>query len=500
MHPQQQCFSCVVLLVLNKTAVDISQLHSNLQSRTQDFGGDLTGEVQSDILYSYMVNLHPTVPPSALNIMLLAKLAQVVTLYRPTVNFYGSEIYINFYGMLFMPSGAGKDYALSNLDKDIITPYYAEFAGLQERWKMARELEVETEADTKFKSSKAERERWINENLPRTILAQGSEGTLEGWVAQREALEQAGFGATNFYHSELGDLMGRRNDAGRAILTYLKDTYDGVNKAKVIKGNKALRGVSGVPANFFGHSPMRSILDEDSKQSLIQFLDSGMARRCMICIEEKLLEQDFSNVDSLIAETKEAEEYAREYAHEIRKVIARILNRPGWAFTLESKAEKAITLYKLLGEQRTTSLSDVTDEGIAGEIRGRYYKALKLAGLLHSIEDDSDTMKAATVTRAILQVEYYGKYTEKAYRMTAPSTAPKCYQFLLDHLGKEITRTEIIEGVGLSRGNFYRLQREILSYIQDQALIDGYRCIMNKDGRALTIRLVTEEQWRTEQE
>lgn len=480
----------------------LEQLSTHLQEKTQVFGSDILGEKQYELLTKFLQPLNLDVPLEASNLAFLAKVAQMETLFRPSVSYYGTDVLVNFYGLLFMPSGSGKDRLLKHINRGIMGVYYDRFDVLHEAHLFAKETQVDDDAKKKFESSKVEQERHIAQNAPRRILKEGNEGTVEGWVAQRQALAEANFGATNFYNSEFGDVLGKRSESDRALLTYLKDVYDGENKAKVIKGDKLLTSVTGVPSNFFGHSPIAPLLKDHNKLSLIEFLDSGMARRCLICLVREL-PQLITDGDDVLKQSREIREkaadawgYIKMQEGYFRNIMSKI--ETDRRYRLTNDASDALDLYKILCDKKANTFK-VEEEGRGAEMRSRHFKALKLSVLLHILElEDGFSVSEDIMNKAIYQVEYYSKFTDETYRLQKASIAPDFYEVLVNNLDKKYTTTELITEVGCSRPTFYKYKMDIEGYIQDQADINDYHFDFEKSGKSVTYRLITKKQWELE--
>jgi hypothetical protein len=461
-------------------------LESNIALNVQSMSA-----FQSEVLENFLQPLNPDVERSALNLILLSKFSQLVTLYRPQIEFEGTEVFVNFYGMLFMPSGSGKDRIHKHLNRGLMKPFYSKHAMLAENFAEMEMSKIEEIASEKFTAGKAQKESYVEMHSPRTILAEGGDGTLEGWYAQREVLSLAGFGATNFFHSEFGEIVSRRSEANKMLMVYLKDAYDGDTKAKVIKGDKLLTAVSGVPSNFFAHSPLKSILADESKEALIELLDSGIARRSLICIETKTpLPNNFptSLEDSDRRIKNEAWQWAKGQSTYVEGLVASS-NRQT-PLRLDEGAELFLAQYRYWCDVRAfTDFDEIADEGKIAEIKGRFYKALKLAGILHLVDGGGDVISLDHMQKAVWQVEFYAKYIRSIYTATPPSAGIKVYNFLIQNLDKFHSKNEIIRGCGMSSKTWYAVEEDIIEYLE-RVNMDGddYRITVSRLGARLSFR------------
>ena len=180
----------------------------------------------------------------------------------------------NFYGMTFLPSGYGKDFARSiyhKLFNEIICymPLMIE--------SFCAGFDPKGNRITRFPSKY---DKKIHKEYRVSI---GSSDI--GIYIQALAVKCADFGSLNVEINEFADHLGKSEN-----INMLKELYDGELKAKLIQGNdddEARQGISGICCNalIYG-SPMPIKEDRRRMQQFKELTTSGMYRRSIVYFSE----------------------------------------------------------------------------------------------------------------------------------------------------------------------------------------------------------------------
>lgn len=395
--------------------------------------------------------MNSDVPDESLMLDLLVKIAQLLSVHRTTVVSGKGEVLINIYALIFMPSGSGKDKPLVFIDKHFMPLFKEKFEMKSKNYQERRLKELEEEADDKYSSrAKAMKAKYIETNLPRQLVPEISNATAEGMQALRETLSNAGFGGTFLKISEFGDYISSDNSARGEFLSLLTEVFDmGTNSPKVIKSEKTAKEVTGVPSNAIMHSSFAHLTEGPSYKKLMTLVDRGLARRSFICfpalgkfnhnVKEESLMDEFKKqraVQETIKNTVDKYKHFWEEAYEA--------TRNGRVWKLTEEAEEVLFMYEKHLQLQVNAVSITEDEGYRAELKGRYWKTLKLAGLLAIWEHPDDIeVNASDIRNAIYLAEVYGNHTREFYQVETVVDVERLRDYFLRNLNTWKTTTEI---------------------------------------------------------
>jgi len=413
-------------------------------------------ELQNDLV-EYLQLINTNVPADAINLVSTQKITQVIGLDRPVIAYDGSYIHLNGYSMLLMYSGGGKDRMLTQLNA-VTGGYSGEFSRRVDDHTNRLKAQVETKAEEiKNQSSKM---KYINDNQPRHIVDEFSDATAEGLNAMRESMLTAGFGTMAYVNTEIGDVLGRRDEVAKTMLSIVKEAYDGTTKAKLLKSEKIIKPITNCPINVMVMSPISSITNEKSKEELIKWLDSGMARRLNVCIVKSPTGLAIT-ANQAIENKKIANAKAKLISKKITDMVKANKNRR--ILLLSQGAYLALEEFKIQSESK---LKPRMSEGEAAELTARWYRALKLSGVLFLANTKSGTsIGAEYVHMAISQVCEYANHFINIYQIEANSPAAKIYAALEDSEG--LTTEQVRLASGLTTSGYYLAKKQIWQEIAE---------------------------------
>jgi len=183
---------------------------------------------------------------------------------------------VNFYGMLFMPSGAGKDFAKAIYD-DLFS-------------KTTANIPTTIKALATGKLPNGERVTSFPEKYDTKIHRHFSTSIASsdiGLYITALAVQGAKFGSLNIEINEFADYLGKVDN-----ISMLKELYDGKLMAKIIQGNdsdEAREHISGITTNLLAYGSPKSIKENQNKMKVFKDLtSSGMYRRSIIYFEEPM--------------------------------------------------------------------------------------------------------------------------------------------------------------------------------------------------------------------
>ena len=432
-------------------------------------------------LHNYLKAVMPGVPEDAILLILLSKLALISMMHRVLVDSYHftRPTIANLYALNFMRSGTGKDRANTEINTLLLPPYFARIECLRDEYRERQGKYIQSIAEA-LNESESAKQKYINENKPRTLIDTFQDATLEGFVAVREEYQKAGFGGTLTTISEFSDYILSNSSSRDQFLSILKDVYeDGNNEAKVIKMSKTSQSVKGVPSSVLLQSSPDGLFVDGARSKTLAFLNRGIARRSLICfIPESVDYFDDRTFDEFVSET----EKIRQESKQMQLIISRMVN-------INHKAYPVSLLFKCTHEADRTlyEYSKISErdrvEAIEAESKSRMRKAAKLSGLLALIEHPTErTITTEDVDSAISIVDHYGEYLRLFLDSATNDKVTDMYEFLKLNKGIEFTKTEIKKQDFVAANMFARWYEEACNELVELALIDGLQFNRVKNG------------------
>ena len=190
----------------------------------------------------------------------------------------GTKPYVRFFGIVFAPSGVGKDFASANVEKLFKLDTYADTM-------MSRYETLLATVDTLDRKISAEVKRY----MPKSITV-SLEGSKEGLFYVAQAQNASGYGSLNLQSSEFSDIITSSGD----ILLKTKELYDGKYKSKIIKGDENTEtksDISGLIVNLMAVGT-RTGISKNDEEAMNRLVGSGMYRRSIIVESHQRVEKN----------------------------------------------------------------------------------------------------------------------------------------------------------------------------------------------------------------
>lgn len=404
---------------------------------------------QSEILKDlkkYLV----TTPETMLLMILNVKASQYLQI--PRIRIQSPEdqrsALCNYYGLLFAPSGTGKDRTLKTIDE-----LYFRESQLFFRTKVQEFIQQENERvddEASDLKTNAARDNYRLVNAPRHLSLSFADGTPEGFLADREAYEKANWGGTTFINSELVNYLKQKDRIKGFLLSLIAEAFDnGDNDAKSIKGNKLCVVVKGVPSTLLATSSPADMHKDGIFNVILESLNRQLARRSFICFPDDCEFKDAPTELKSIIEHFEGTKntfISTKYSKLFKDIIEHLDNHlTDVVYTLQNDAKEVYFKYYINCQLEGKKLYKSKNEGLRAEVLGRPWKMLKLAGILHSFTYNQFTEKITkeTLLQAIYQTELFGKYFQKFYKHENPDELDELVGILLENPGKELLKTDI---------------------------------------------------------
>lgn len=457
------------------------------------------------ILKEYLIPVNPYIPKETLLNVLLAYISQLGGFHRLTVRSKAAVIGkdncapANFYSIVFMNSGSGKDKAQTSIKSALMSDVYEMFDEKVKKYMENKERETMAEADEKFPSNCSPKTKFIEANSPRFLSRELGNATPEGFISLREAFDLANFGGTFTVISEFGDYILADNTARAEFLTVITEVFDlGDSKAKVIKGEKSVKAVNGVPSSIIFHTSLSGLLEGNGHDKLLSFLNRGIARRSFICFPSPVIPEDLDDedmVNTLLSIQESDKQEADEKMPELKKFFVDMYKSLEYTniFQTSMEVESHVKLYELFNKQRALSFPEDLDiDGLRAETDGRHWKTLKLACILAAFEHPTrPIIEEKDFLSALYLSEVSGKHLERFFDARPMSDEEKLFNFFLARINNWNARSDI-SAMNFVYHNKFRLWFEdTLPLVREIANKRGYE-IEEKKGEKqwLEYRLV----------
>lgn len=248
----------------------------------------LTPKIKT-LLYDLIVPLNPGVPVELLLLVLETKLAHVLTFEKFVLNTPLSDdlIPVNMYSLVLYRSGGGKNRIIKQIDGYLLNRWKEK---IQREWKDYESNKIETlqsEAEKKYAGLKTKQAEYIDYFMPRAVLSVMNDMTVEGFISQREMLQDWGKGSTLLVLDEFEDYFLSQDKYRSAALSILKSVYDtGDYEPKGIKGEKEGITTLGIASNCLFTASLTRITTGFGFKKMNNMLLSGYARRCFVSVPD----------------------------------------------------------------------------------------------------------------------------------------------------------------------------------------------------------------------
>lgn len=368
------------------------------------------------------------------------------------VGFDSNTIPLNTYVINLSPSGTGKGYASSFIEKELIGPFKEVFlhntfnhAAMVNMERIAVQRSKQNGTDIDFEQEKIEREF----DLIGPFLFSFDSATVPAVKQHRHKLLLADSGSLNFQVDEIGANLTAQTE----VLHTFLELYDlGLLKEKLIKStadNKRLQKIDGgTPANMLLFGTPTKLLDGARTEELFyELLDMGYARRSFFGFsKESAKDLEISAIDMVNNMFNQANtDFIADFAEQL-ELLAHEANLHK-NIHIDKPELIELMKYRLHCERIASNLPEQQSIEKA-EMSHRYFKALKLAGIYAFIED-SPKITLQHLHNAIALTELSGKAFEEL--MKPEKTYMKLAKYLAD-TSMEVTLADLIEDLPYFKG------------------------------------------------
>jgi hypothetical protein len=404
-------------------------------------------------------------------ILLIYYFGQVASHMRANiVGFDNNVIPINTYAINLSPSGTGKGYATSFIEKTLLGGFKEVFLG--DTFNHSAYVNIENIAAVRARQnatdSQEEEEKLHREfELVGPFLDSFDSATVPAVKQHRHKLLLANAGSLNFQVDE----MGANLQAQTEVLHTFLELYDlGLLKEKLIKAsaeNKRLEKITGgTPTNMLLFGTPTKLLDGGRTEELFyELLDMGYARRCFFGYSKDSTKNLKITPEEVVKNM--FNQGNTDYVNDIADHLTLLAHSSNLHKNVHLEEPELLELmgYRLYCENKASSLPEQQSIQKA-ELSHRYFKALKLAGTYAFIED-SVRITMAHLHNAIAMTEKSGEAfdelmkPDKNYMKLAKYLADSPIELVLADLVEDLpyfkgTKSQKDEMIALAIGYGYK--------------------------------------------
>jgi hypothetical protein len=315
-----------------------------------------------------IMSLNPKIELEASAMMANYKLATIASNMRIKVDYQGGRnpAPINFYSVLLLQSGGGKNSSLDTLNNWYFNAIYDR---LNKVFMNRRKIYLSSFAEGKERDEVA-----MGLSVWQPTVGNATEA---GMTSLAQTLFDLEFGSPSFEVDEIDKFISAKQE----MIDNLFTSYDnGIWATKAIKSEKTKAQVFGVAPNFFGFGTYEALMLNDAIADVFRSkLQSGLARRSFF------FREDDDKLPILLTgkEMRELESKASELHKNAETTAKRLLelivpDNEGLVLTMDEDAKDMMYEFKAESEALANEFKDSI---LSAEYNGRHFKCVKMAGL-----------------------------------------------------------------------------------------------------------------------
>lgn len=398
----------------------------------------------------------------------LAKMASSMRCTLDTLD--RGKIPVNVYALNLAPSGSGKGHSTNIIEGQFLNQFKNTF--LQDTFPyIAQQNLVDIAAKRANKNGTDPADELVK--LEKEFASTGAlafsfdSGTVPALKQLRHKLLLANAGAASFECDELGKNLIANMD----LLTAFLELYDqGLIKQKLTKNTadsqraEELEGKTPTNMLLFG-TPSSLLNGGKEEDEFYALLETGYARRCLFGYSRKEdFQQEMSpeQVFDMLTDSTSNSTIAQLSQHFGMLADAIKYNQQ---IMVNRDVSIKLIAYKLHCEQIADKLPD-HEEIRKAELRHRYFKALKLAGV-YAFVDETPEVTEAQLLSAIKLVEESGEAFNRI--LSREKNYVKLANYIAE-VGKEVTHVDLVEDLPFYKGSNAQKQE-----LMNLAIAYGYK-------------------------
>lgn len=460
-------------------------------------------------LHSYLCKLNIFIPPDALLLSAIVKISQIaginkVQVSSTTIDTSDNCTPANIYGITFLESGSGKDKPLRDIDKNLIHAIKEDFYRRASDYRATKAATTEKQAESKYGTKQsAERSKFISNNSARFLPLEMSNATPEGFIASREAFQDARFGSTFIKISEFGDYITSDNKTREEFLSIVSEVFDhGDSGPKILKSEKESIEITNVSSSAIFHTASSGLLSGKGRDKLFIFLNRGVARRSLICYPSPIAIDD-KTIEEIYEESKIATNEVKSLQEELKQCFmhmytstknltdgtladAIIEKLPSNTYIYSDEANDRIEMYQIENNIEARRILDNTEAaGLKSELTGRHWRALKLSGLIAAFEHpDQKTVEIDDLEKAIEICTNFAKQMARFYKAKPTSESEMLLNHFLENKDKWISTMDLRSMWFVHKDKFTQWFNNSIDPLAEELEDRGYTLESKKKGKS----------------
>lgn len=243
-----------------------------------------------DVFTNRYVNTSKT----AITSIQLLKVAQMITSKGVRYKKLDTIDIPNYYAIVLLPSGGGKDRISNEYDSLVFKPFRDWFNEKAEAYYLEKKQKIREEYTDKNNKPIKQLIKEA-ENSIRYPVLEVEDGTQEGLFEDAKTLKEARFGEITYKMSEFGMFLDSAQNTEKQFLGCLYNGYEGKLSSKSIKHGKREASIENMPVNCLFLSDPTLFSSGNLKNMFNLLMQTGLGRRCVISFQkqqDKIIEYD----------------------------------------------------------------------------------------------------------------------------------------------------------------------------------------------------------------
>lgn len=361
--------------------------------------------------------LHPYISKEIILQVVLVKVAQMLTSKRIQFDESGKKHFPNWFVLIFLESGGGKDRLVDDFDNFVFPDFIAWY----------KKEVVQTKNNIKGASN--------------IIPMELEDATQAGIYALAKELKELNIGCIFIRMAELGLYIKNANKQQLKYLSDLCKLSDCKIQRTLTKSNGFTEEITNIPINVLAYSDQTIIAHADIIKTLEALLASGLCRRFTISYQEP---QEWNCTTFSDEEERALHIELQGLGKEIYSIFLKVST--GACYTLTPNAKNCLNQYK---EKIKGLYNKEVKDLLKKEIRDRIYKALKLSCLFACLNHPEELqINPIDIKQAINTVEFLSTHLENfiniGNHINTKDKEMRAFEFLKENYGRGYCKTELI--------------------------------------------------------
>ena len=351
-----------------------------------------------DVFTNRYVNTSKT----AITSIQLLKVAQMITSKGVRYKKLDTIDIPNYYAIVLLPSGGGKDRISNEYDSLVFKPFRDWFNEKAEAYYLEKKQKIREEYTDKNNKPIKQLIKEA-ENSIRYPVLEVEDGTQEGLFEDAKTLKEARFGEITYKMSEFGMFLDSAQNTEKQFLGCLYNGYEGKLSSKSIKHGKREASIENMPVNCLFLSDPTLFSSGNLKNMFNLLMQTGLGRRCVISFQKQ--QDKIIEYDKEVAFRKEQQFYkdCKKLSERFLEIFNKIPTNAIYEIT-EEALKDVHYLYRVKMEELENATEDVLRKK---EIQSRQHKALKISCLYAALNHPTELIiNEEDMQQAIDTVEF----------------------------------------------------------------------------------------------